>query len=132
MNIFKHVLGWMMSKLLSVANEYKQYMNKKSVGKIGNNSSVSSNVILAHAYNVSIGKNTYINGGSIIASPNATIEIGDNCLISYNVHMRTDMHNYSNARKLINMQGTKERSIVIGNDVWIGYGAQIMGGGKHC
>ena len=28
----------------------------------------------------------------------------------------------------INMQGHNEKDIIIGNDVWIGYGAQIMSG----
>lgn len=60
------------------------------------------------------------------ASPNSKIIIGDNCLISYNVHMRTDMHCYRNRNKLINEQGHKEADIVIGNDCWIGCGAQIL------
>ena len=78
--------------------------------------------------NIYIGKRSYINGGFICASPNAKIVIGDNCLISYNVHMRTDMHNYNDPNQLINEQGHTERDIIIGNDVWIGFGAQIMAG----
>ena len=78
--------------------------------------------------NISIGEGTYINGGHIIASRNAHIQIGKNCLISYNVHIRTDMHNYSKCNVLINEQGNSEKSIVIGDDVWIGFGVQIMPG----
>ncbi|MEG1619751.1 MAG: acyltransferase [Eubacterium sp.] len=66
--------------------------------------------------------------GVINASLNSKIIIGDNCLISYNVHMRTDMHNYLQKDKLINKQGHTEKNIIIGNDVWIGYGVQIMHG----
>lgn len=64
----------------------------------------------------------------VFASKNSKIVIGDNCLISYNVHLRTDMHNYLNKNKLIKFQGHTERDIIIGDDVWIGYGAQIMSG----
>lgn len=38
------------------------------------------------------------------------------------------MHNYLNKNKLIKFQGHTERDIIIGDDVWIGYGAQIMSG----
>lgn len=57
-----------------------------------------------------------------------------NGMISYNVHMRTDMHRYGRISIPMNKQGVSEADIVIGDDVWIGYGAQIMMGvtvGSH-
>lgn len=42
--------------------------------------------------------------------------------------MRTDSHNYLDKNELINKQGMNEKNIVIGDDVWIGYGAMIMSG----
>lgn len=54
--------------------------------------------------------------------------IGDNCLISYNVHIRTGMHNYQDKNMLIKDQGGSEKDVTIGDDVWIGFGAQIMPG----
>ena len=105
------------------------YLTKKNTNSVNNQgSSISGNVILSCPENVFIGKNSYINGGHIFASPNAKIVIGDDCLISYNVHMRTDTHNYSDRNKLIRSQGLFEKDIIIGNDVWIGYGAQILSG----
>lgn len=89
---------------------------------------LNNEVIMQFPEHISIGKGSYINGGHIFASENATITIGDNCLISYNVHIRTDMHNYESKQHLINSQGRREKSIIIGNDVWIGYGAQILSG----
>lgn len=80
--------------------------------------------------NINIGKGTYINGGSVLAGKNSKIVIGENCLISFNVHIRSDMHLYRNKRIPILKQGIKEKDIIIGNDVWIGYGAQIMSGIK--
>ncbi len=35
---------------------------------------------------------------------------------------------FLNKNKLIKFQGHTERDIIIGDDVWIGYGAQIMSG----
>lgn len=78
--------------------------------------------------NIEIGTNSSINSASLIAGNNSKIIIGDNCLISYNVHIRTRTHNYERKDVLILEQGEKENSITIGNDVWIGYGVQIMPG----
>jgi acetyltransferase-like isoleucine patch superfamily enzyme len=85
-------------------------------------------VTIAYPRNIFVGEDSYMNGGQLRASKNAKIIIGDNCLISYNVHIRTDMHNYKERYKLILEQGHSEESIVIQDDVWIGYGAQIMSG----
>lgn len=38
------------------------------------------------------------------------------------------MHNYQNKSTPIKDQGGSEKDIIIGNDVWIGFGAQIMPG----
>lgn len=78
--------------------------------------------------NIYIGNGSSINGGYLIASPKAKIIIGENTIISYNVHIRTDMHNYNNLKINIKDQGHTEKDIIIGNNVWIGFGAQIMSG----
>lgn len=87
-------------------------------------------VNMMYPQNIEIGNGTYVNGGLIYASPNAKIKIGKNCLISYAVHIRTDMHQYKDKSTLINKQGFIEQDIEIGNDVWIGYDVQIMPGVK--
>ena len=102
-------------------NYYKQFIR-------GGGYKLSDDVQMYYPQNISIGEGTYINGGFIAASPNARIEIGKNCLISYNVHIRTDMHNYSKRDILIRNQGSIEHDIIIGDDVWIGFGVQIMPG----
>lgn len=129
MRVIFYCIGYVLNKLDSIKNKYleekklKQLMLDKSSGvKIG------SNVNIVYPQNISIGHNTYINGGDIIASENASITIGNNCIISYYVHIRTDMHNYKDINQEINKQGHTEANINIGNDVWIGYGAQIMSG----
>ena len=52
-----------------------------------------------------IGDNTYINGGVFSISENSKICIGNDCLISYNVHFRTVSHYYENKNELIRNQG---------------------------
>lgn len=66
--------------------------------------------------------------------------IGDNCYFIGEVHIGNDVmmaancafiasnHNYQDLSIPMNKQGGKEEPIYIGNNVWIGYGAIIMGG----
>lgn len=124
-----YVVGKVLVKIDGIKNSYKRASNLKKLGiKSDDNIVVGADVNLAYPQNILVGKNTYINGGDILASPNAKIKIGSNCLISYYVHMRTDSHCYIDPEKLIREQGHQEKDIIIGNDVWIGYGAQIMSG----
>ena len=94
------------------------------------NVAICHSVEIAHQENVYIGSGTYINGGQIVAGENSKVVIGENCLISYNVHIRTTTHKYEDKNVLIKDQGHREADIIIGNDVWIGFGAQIMPGVK--
>lgn len=114
-------------------NGYQQCLNSQlhSNGSIGR---VTADVMLRHPEHVFIGARSYVNGGMLAASDNAKIIIGDDCMISYNVHLRTDMHRYDRVDVPMNQQGHNEHDIIIGNDVWIGYGAQVMSGvhvGSH-
>lgn len=64
----------------------------------------------------------------LYASSNAKIVVGENCMVSCGVHMRTDMHCHSSLEAPMKEQGCSEADIVLGNDVWIGCGAQVMPG----
>ena len=77
--------------------------------------------------NIFIRKNSYINGGHFSALGGKII-IGDNCMISFNVHIRTDMHSHESTDIPMINQGVYSEDVVIGNDVWIGYGVQVMPG----
>ena len=96
----------------------------------GKNVRISINTKTMNQKNIKIVNNSSINSGMLVAGKNSEIIIGDNCLISYNVHIRTISHNYIDKKRLILEQGNFEKTIIIGNDVWIGYGAQIMPGVK--
>ncbi len=45
------------------------------------------------------------------AGKNSKIIIGEDCLISYHVHIRTTTHNYEDKNVLIRNQGHKENDI---------------------
>lgn len=94
----------------------------------GDGTRINVGVSINNPRNVIIGRNSYINGGCLSVGKHSKIIIGNDCLISYNVHFRTMTHNYEKKDKLIRLQGEYEKDIVIEDDVWIGYGVQIMPG----
>ena len=107
--------------------EYKTYLLKKNnpnINYIGYSTKISN---IANIY---IGKNTYINGGELLPARDSKIFIGDNCMISYDVIIRTDMHNHNDLFTPMINQDISVKDIIIGNNVWIGYGAYIMPGVK--
>ncbi len=75
-----------------------------------------------------LGDHSYINGGTYSTGLSSKIVIGKDCLISYNVFMRTVSHNYKEKTIPINKQGHWEADIIVEDDVWIGYGAMIAPG----
>ncbi len=130
----KH-LGRLFAAAQFKIDQWKSVYNSAIINNPTGRAVVSGKVILQYPKHITIGDNSYINGGWLCASPNAYIKVGKNCLISYNVHIRTDMHIHHDKEKLIQEQGNKEADIIIGNDVWIGCGAQIFGGvtlGEGC
>jgi acetyltransferase-like isoleucine patch superfamily enzyme len=113
------------------AHEIKLNETLRSNGSAGR---ITARVELRHPENVFIGERSYVNGGMLAASENAKIVIGKDCMLSYGVHLRTDMHHHDHTDIPMNQQGHDEADIVIGDDVWVGYGAQIMSGvtvGSH-
>ena len=95
---------------------------------LGTNVHLGYKVHISHPENIFIGDNSYVNGGFLLASKNAKIIIGKDCLLSYNIHIRTSTHSYEKKDVLIRKQGEIEKSIVIEDDCWIGFGVQIMPG----
>lgn len=81
-----------------------------------------------------IGSNTHISGAFLSASDyNTEIEIGEDCLFSANIIIRT-----SDGHSILNSEDTRinpGQDVTIGNKVWIGYGATILKGasiGDNC
>lgn len=105
--------------------KYKTHLIKKKNPGINH---VGGSTYWNNINNLVIGKGTYINGASLITSGNSKICIGEDCLISYEVVIRTDMHVFKDDKTPINKQGISSKDVVIGNNVWIGHGVYIMPG----
>lgn len=123
----RYIIGFISHYISNCKSIYRQIRNTNLIDSDGV-VRVSGETKLMCAQNIHIGDGTYVNGGRLYASKNAKIVIGRNCLLSYNIHLRTKSHNYSDPNVPIINQGEFEKDIIIGDDVWIGYGAQIMPG----
>ncbi len=91
---------------------------------------IGPKTIIRNPNNIHIGLNTYVSSGLLLAGERSKIIIGENCLLSNDIHIRTDYHLYKDSQSTILEQGHGEKSIEIGDDVWIGHGVQIMPGVK--
>lgn len=122
-------IGRLICCLESHISSAKQKYLLSCMAHVGGGTTVGGNCRIDYPKNIYIGDDTMINDFTMLhASPNAKIEIGNHCMISYYVCLRTLKHNYIDNKIPMKHQGQQEESIVIGNDVWIGYGAQIMPG----
>lgn len=103
-----------------------RYLSSKING--GGSGRVTGEVSLSYLNNISIGENSFVNGGQLAAGPNSKIIIGNNVMISYGVHIRTQYHNYKNRDIPMCKQGMSEKDIIIEDNCWIGHSAHIMSG----
>lgn len=101
--------------------------SKLIVGK--NNNWKKLNILLGNSNEVVIGEDTTIERAEfvLIGSKNTKMNIGNDCMISYNVAIRTeDGHTiYNNAtKKIMNIP----ENVNIGNHVWIAANSRILKG----
>lgn len=88
---------------------------------------IYSSVQISGDIKVFIGKNTFIGHESIITGGLASISIGANCDISDRVSIFCGTHRIDIKGDRVAGEGIG-KDIVIGNGVWIGYGALILPG----
>lgn len=120
-------LGWFLERASVFSNVCKSAY-KTNLVHHGANCMIGGGCSLSEPSHIYLGDKTIVNGGVLAASPNAYIRVGSNCMLSYGVHLRTDMHRHDKVDVPMQEQGHEEHDIVIGDDVWIGYGAQVMSG----
>lgn len=73
--------------------------------------------------NAAFNTNVHVN-----ASVGGEIKIGRWCIIGPNVVMRTAGHKFDNPNEFIRKQGHVMLDIILGDDVWVGANAVILGG----
>ena len=94
-----------------------------------NSARVSSSVDISGSIVVNIGKLTHVGSKTIISGGKAKISIGSRCDISGNVGIICGTHEIDKTGLRIAGKNIG-KDIVIGNGVWIGFGALILPGVK--
>lgn len=109
-----------------VIRKFRMLLIKMSVGSLGEGSVLYPGVKLSFPEHVFIGKAVSIAPGVVLgASSQGTITIGDRCAIAAGTRFVTPTHDYNILP--ISSVGIN-KSIIIGNDVWIGTAAIILPG----
>lgn len=83
--------------------------------------------IVGDNQHIKFGKKTTVNGVYILVDENTSVEIGEDCMLSYDIEIRTtDAHSVidRDTRERIN----KAKNIVIGDRVWVGKEVMINKG----
>ena len=121
------MLGAFAYWLKSAAWKYKSKQLRK---KYKLDSSVNLGEVLIYGKNISIGENTYMNGGYVQAGKTSSIQIGKWCAIGYNVSIIAETHTIYYPTGPENERPMKSASIEIGDGVWIGTNVVILPGVK--
>jgi acetyltransferase-like isoleucine patch superfamily enzyme len=99
---------------------------KISVGS--DNEILNGCLLMTYGGSITIGNNCSINPYTILYGHGEGLIIGNNVLIAGHCLIIPANHVFSRTDLPINRQGTSSKGIVIGDDVWIGAGCQILDG----
>jgi acetyltransferase-like isoleucine patch superfamily enzyme len=119
--------------LVSLARELER-LHFKPLRKVkrGKHCVIDRQSWLINGHNISLGHNVKVSAYSAVMAGNvATIEIGDNTIIGPGVVIVAFNHGTRDSSIPIRFQpwdDTKEQSIFIGQNVWIGAGAIVLAG----
>ena len=83
--------------------------------------------IRCHEGQVRIGAKTVM-GQECTISAYQHVSIGEQCIVADRVMLIDFDHNVTEVERPIRVQGIYKRDVRVGNNVWIGYGAQILRG----
>jgi acetyltransferase-like isoleucine patch superfamily enzyme len=83
--------------------------------------------IRCHEGEVRIGAKTVM-GEECTISAYQHVSIGEQCIVADRVMLIDFDHNAAEVERPIRVQGIYKRDVRVGNNVWIGYGAQILRG----
>lgn len=114
----------------NLKNAYMEFMMDNAVVTIGENVRMTGNWRIGQNCTMSIGKNSSsTNSVYITCAEGASVLIGEDCMFATNNQIRTDDAHpiYDvNTGKRLNLS----KDVVLGNHIWIGFGAMLMGGAK--
>lgn len=114
----------------NLKNVYIEFLMDNAVVEIDENVRMTGSWRIGHQCTMKIGKNTSsTNPVYITCAEGASIVIGEDCMFATNNQIRTDDAHpiYDvNTGKRIN----PSKDVILGNHVWVGYGAMLLGGAK--
>ncbi|KAJ2851897.1 hypothetical protein IWW36_000670 [Coemansia brasiliensis] len=114
--------------LAKVRHEPEQYAKaiQELLGSVGDDKAIiESPVFFDYGINTHVGKQFYMNSMCVILDC-ARVDIGDSVMFGPSVQLYTAEHPTDPAERLTGYESAKP--IKIGNNVWVGGGAIIMGG----
>lgn len=110
--------------------QVKRYALVKSIAKsIGDNVSIKENVFLYNIDNLTLGSNVSIWPFAYIDAYGG-LDIGNDVSIAHGASILTFEHQFQDHEIPIKDQKVKALSVYIGDDVWIGAKATILGGNR--
>ncbi len=99
----------------------------RGVLDLGGNIRISGGTYILADGRMRIGANTLVGSNCILASLHE-IEIGDDCLIGHMVSIRDHEHEILAAERRISEQGFREGAVRIGDNVWLGDKVTVTSG----
>ena len=105
----------------------RRFFASKCFDKCGKNVNVEKGADFGDGSGIVIGDNSGIGVNCSIHGP---LTIGDNVMMGPEVVILTSSHNFDNIYIPMLKQGSSIKSVVIGNDVWIGTRSIILPGVK--
>ncbi|MBU8879841.1 sugar O-acetyltransferase [Bacillus sp. FJAT-29790] len=113
------------NQTIETEHEQRKKILKELFGSTGENLYIEPTFRCDYGYNIHVGENFYANFDCIILDV-CEVRIGDNCLLAPSVHIYTATHPINPLER--NSGKEFGKSIVIGNNVWIGGKAVINPG----
>jgi acetyltransferase-like isoleucine patch superfamily enzyme len=121
-------LGWLTRSLPGMLGVSSRFLIHKLLLKhTGGFLLIYPGVYIYHTYAIMVGKAVSINTGAILDGRGG-IKIGDYVMIGPNVCIASSNHNYRDRAVPVPLQGHVMQPVSIGDEVWIGANATILGG----
>jgi len=123
--LFLNISGCRIGKNVEVLHGVSIKRNNDCLVSVGMNSRLREGLIIQSADGVSVGNNTDLGPYTVIYGK---VSIGNFVMISPHVMLVAGTHNFDSRAIPMRSQGGAIQEIVIGDDVWIGANAVILGG----
>ncbi len=95
---------------------------------IGDGVRIKRGAVLKGHKNISIGSGSFIGENAVLVAYGEKLIIGERVLIAEGAYISTRNHRFRQMDTPIIEQGYKNKPVIIGDDVWIAWGAAVLAG----